>query len=285
LFFFNIASSYAFTVKDSLGRSVTLDKEPLRIACLAPSITEILYFLGLGDRVVGVTQFSYFPAEASKQPKVGSYNNLNVEKIVSLSPDLAIGTADGNEPYIVQMLSEAGIHVYIVNPRKIRDVIKSIAQLGELCGIGKKARALSRGLLERVENVYSKTINLERPLVFLQINIRPMMTVNKNTFHHDVIRLAGGKNMTEDETITYPRISIEEVIRRGPDVIVLSSMERGGRFERARKEWMKWSMIPAVKSGRVHLIDSDLLDRPSPRIVSGLEQMAKIVHPEIIWDR
>jgi iron complex transport system substrate-binding protein len=232
-----------------------------------------------------VTQFSYFPVEASKQPKVGSYNNLNVEKIVRLSPDLAIGTADGNEPYIVQMLSEAGIPVYIVNPRKIRDVIKSIAQLGELCGIGKKARALSRGLLERVENVYSKTINLERPLVFLQINIRPMMTVNKNTFHHDVIRLAGGKNMTEDEAITYPRISIEEVIRRGPDVIVLSSMERGGRFERARKEWMKWSMIPAVKSGRVHLIDSDLLDRPSPRIVSGLEQMAKIVHPEIIWDR
>ncbi|MFC1884218.1 cobalamin-binding protein [Thermodesulfobacteriota bacterium] len=278
-------SSYALTFKDALGRTVTLDTEPKRIVSMAPSITEILYFLGLGDRVVGVTQFSYFPREASKKPKIGSYINLNVERIVSLNPDLAIGTADGNEPFTVKMLDEAGIPVYIVNPRKVRDVINSIADLGTICGIKNKARSLSRGLAERVDKVFHKTRGLKRPLVFLQINIRPMMTVNNKTFHHNVIRLAGGENMTGDEPVTYPRISIEEVVRRKPEVLVISSMERGGKFERAREEWMKWTVIPAVKSGRVHLVDSDLLDRPSPRIVNGLEQMARIIHPEVEWDK
>ena len=276
--------SQAFTIKDALGRNVTLNTEPLRIVSLAPSITEILYFLGLGDRVVGVTQYSSFPPEASKKPKIGSYVNLNLERIVSLSPDLAIGTADGNEPFTVKMLGEAGIPVYIVNPRKVRDVINSIAEIGEVCGIGEKARALSGVLSSRVENVCLKTRDLERPLVFLEINTRPLMAVNKNTFHHDVIRLAGGENMTGDEPITYPRISIEEVVRRGPDVLIISSMERGGKFEQAKKEWMKWTVIPAVKSGRVHLVDSDLIDRPSPRIVKGLEQMARIIHPDADWD-
>ena len=169
--FFSPASAYSLTVKDSLGRIVTLKTEPLRIVSLAPSITETLYFLGLGNRLVGVTQFSNFPAEASAKPKIGSYINLNAERIVSLKPDLAIGTADGNEPSIVKTLDEAGIPVFIVNQREVRDVIDSIAELGQLCGIGEKAKILSKGLSERVENVYMKTKGLERPLVFLQINV------------------------------------------------------------------------------------------------------------------
>jgi iron complex transport system substrate-binding protein len=110
------------------------------------------------------------------------------------------------------------------------------------------------------------------------------MTVNKNTFHHDIIRLAGGINMTEDAVINYPRISIEEVITKKPDVLIISSMERGGRFENARQEWLKWTSIPAVKNNRVHLIDSDLIDRPSHRIVAGVEAMARLIHPEVDWD-
>jgi iron complex transport system substrate-binding protein len=106
------------------------------------------------------------------------------------------------------------------------------------------------------------------------------MTVNRNTFHHDLIRLAGGKNMTGDEPVTYPRISLEEVIRRKPEVILISSMERQGRFEKARREWFQWRSIPAVQTGRVHLIESDLIDRPSPRLIEGLEKMAVFIHPE-----
>jgi len=275
----------AATFTDALGNVVNLEKPPQRIVSLAPSLTEILYYLGLGDRVVGVTQFSYYPPEAAKKPKVGSYINLNVERIISLNPDLAIGTVDGNRAYEVRLLEQIGIPVYIVNPRNVREVISAIAAVGKICGTGTKAKELSSRLRERVDHVFQRTTSLRRPLVFLQINVKPIMTVNRDTFHHDVIRLAGGLNICRDEPITYPRISLEEIIRKKPEVIIISSMERGGSFEEARKEWWKWSSIPAVKQGRVHLIDSDLLDRPSPRIVNGLENMFRLIHPEKVKEK
>lgn len=278
-----VSPAQAGTFTDALGRSVTLKQRPERIVSLAPSLTEILYYLGLGDRVAGVTRFSYYPPEAAYKPKVGTYINLNVERIISLNPDLAIGTADGNKPYIVKLLEQAGIPVYIVNPRNVRDVIGTVAVLGRLCGVSKKAEDLANVLSRRIDRILDRTASLRRPTVFLQINIKPIMTVNRNTFHHDVIRLAGGENMAKDAPYNYPRISIEEVIRKKPEIIIISSMERGGRFEQARKEWQKWPVIPAVMDKRVYLVDSDLLDRPSPRIVNGLETMARLIHPEVKW--
>ncbi|RLB35053.1 MAG: cobalamin-binding protein, partial [Deltaproteobacteria bacterium] len=183
----------------------------------------------------------------------------------------------------VELLEQAGIKVFIVNPRTITQVIDTITTMGKVCGIQQEALYVAKRLQGRVERVVEKTRGRGTPGVFLEINIRPIMSVNKKTFHHDLIRLAGGRNITEDEPITYPRINIEEVIRRRPDVIIISSMERGSRFEMARKEWLKWPSIPAVKNGRVYLIDSDLIDRPSPRLVQGLEEMAKLIHPEIQW--
>ena len=284
IFFGWVSAPFCITFKDALEREVTIKGEPHRIVTLAPSITEILYFLGLGDRVVGVTQFSTYPPEAKLKPKVGSYIDLNVEKIISLSPDLVIGTADGNQPGVVDLLEQAGIPVFIVNPRNIRQAIDTVAIVGRVCGVTKMANASSMQLSQRVDRIIDHTKSRRRPLVFLQINLRPIMTINKETFLHDLIQLAGGRNMTENEPITYPRISLEEVIRKKPEVIIISSMERGGSFEAARLEWLKWNSIPAVRDGRVHLIDSDLIDRPSPRIVEGLEAMARFIHPEVKWE-
>jgi iron complex transport system substrate-binding protein len=262
-----------------------LDRDPMRIIPLAPSLTELLYFLGLEERVVGVTDFSYYPAAAMEKPRVGSYINLNVEKIIDLAPNLVIGTKDGNEPGTVALLEQAGIPVYIVNPRSVESVISTIAEIGGICGIPEKAGAMVRDMTRRFESVRAAIRNQRKPLVFLQINLVPIMTVNKNTLHHDLIRLAGGVNMTSEEPITYPRISVEEVIRKQPEVIIISSMERGGQFEQAKKDWMQWTSIPAVKGKRVSLIDSDLIDRSSPRIIDGLEAMARIIHPEVNWEK
>jgi iron complex transport system substrate-binding protein len=271
----------AATYKDAAGRTVHIEGTPNRIVSMAPSLTEVLYYLGLGDRVVGVTQYSTYPPEAKEKPSIGSYNNINVEKILSLGPDLALGTMDGNMPGVVKLLEQAGIAVYIVNPRKVRDVMKTMETIGKLCGVSENASLLADKLNRRVDHVYEKTRLLKKPLVFLQINVRPVMTVNKYTFHQDVINLAGGKNMAEDEPITYPRISIEEVIKKKPDVIIVSSMERKGVYEAVREGWFQWPSIPAVQTKRVHLIDSDLMDRPSPRIVEGLEEMARLIHPGV----
>ena len=280
LIFLWASPSPCATFKDSLGREVPVPAPPKRLIALAPNLTEILYALGLGDRVVGVTDHCNYPPEVSLKPKVGSYIHLNVEKIVSLSPDLVIGTVDGNERYVLDLLEQAHIKVFFVNPRNVRQAIETISTLGLVCGLPERARQIADALTLRVNRVVEVVRDRTRPLVFLQINIQPIMSVNRNTVHHDLIRLAGGDNMTADEPVTYPRISLEAVIRRKPEVIVISSMEREGRFEKARQDWLQWTSIPAVQMGRVHLIDSDLIDRPSPRMVDGLEIMAKLLHPE-----
>lgn len=264
---------------DALKRKVVIDKPPSRIVSLCPSLTEILYFLGLGDRVVGVTRFSNYPKEACSKPKVGSYINLNVEKIISLSPDLLVGTVDGNRRETVTLLDQPGIPVFLVNPRDVMETLETIETLGRLCRVADKARSRTMELRKRIEQVRQKAAYREKPRVFVQINLRPIITVNQNTFVHDLICLAGGINIFGDEPITYPKVSLEEVIVRKPQIIIIATMERGGEFDEARKEWMKWKSIPAVKDKRIHLVDSDLVNRPSPRIVEGLEQMAEFIHP------
>ena len=277
--------AHATVFHDSLARDVMVCSVPMRIISLAPSITEMIYFLGLGDRLVGVTRFSYFPEEARIKPRVGAYTDINVEKVITLNPDLVIATADGNKRGDVEMLEEAGIPVYVVNPRGVSQVLDTMEKLGEICGVPDRARRLVRYLRERVVRVVKAVEGKGRPRVLLVIQVKPLMSVNRNTIHHDIIQLAGGMNMAEGQPITYPKLNMEEVIRKRPDVIIISSMKRGGQFEKARREWfLRWPTLTAVRKGNVYLIDSDLIDRPAPRIVAGLEEMARLIHPGIQWD-
>ena len=124
------------------------------------------------------------------------------------------------------------------------------------------------------------TQGLPRPRIFLQIGEAPMVTVGKGSFADDLIRLGGGENIAGEERETYPRLSMEEILRRAPEVILISSMNPKGDYQKVLQQWGRWRAIPAVKNGRIHLIDSDLIDRPSPRIVDGLEEIARILHPE-----
>jgi iron complex transport system substrate-binding protein len=284
LLFGTAGLSFGGTYKDAVGREVVIEHNPTRIVPLAPSLTEILYYLGMGNKVVGVTNYSYYPPEALKKPKIGSYIDINIEKILTLGPDLVIGTKDGNKPGVVDLLEQAKIPTYIVDPRNVVEVINTIRIIGRLCGVEERANRLASGLENRLERIKKSVEDRKKPLVFLQINLHPIMTVNKNTFHQDIITIAGGINMTAESRVNYPRVSIEELIRKKPEILIISSMDRGGEFEKARQEWLKWTSIPAVKNGRVHLIDSDLIDRPSPRIVDGIEDMAKMLHPEVEWD-
>jgi len=173
----------------------------------------------------------------------------------------------------------------VINPRNVRDSLSSINEIGSLCGVHGMANELVKNLNSRLEAVEDAVASRERPLVFIQINSSPIMTVNKNTFLNDLITIAGGENMAADEPVTYPRISIEEVIRKKPDIIIISTMQMGGDSEKERNEWKKWKSIPAVKNNRVYLIDSDIINRPSQRIIDGLEAMARIIHPEVDWGK
>jgi iron complex transport system substrate-binding protein len=144
----------------------------------------------------------------------------------------------------------------------------------------KEATEVVSDMRKRKERIREVTEGLPRPRVFLQVGEAPIVTVGKGSFGNDLIRLAGGENIAGQEKQMYPRIGIEEILKRAPEVILVSSMNPDGDYEKVIREWKRWKTIPAVKRNRVHLIDSDLVDRPAPRIIEGLEQMARLFHPE-----
>lgn len=281
VFYFLCSLSSARTLTDQLGRQVILSDSPRRIVALAPSITEIIFALQQQHRLKGVTMFSDFPAEAAKIPGVGSYVHLDVEKIVSLKPDLCIAVKDGNPKDVVLMLESFQIPVYAVNPENLESVMKTILEIGKLLGVEKKAGALVKNMSERIANIknlVSKTSR--RPGVFFQIGISPIVAAGTNTFIHELIIFAGGKNVSEGK-IAYPRFSVEQVLAMSPEIIIITSMARGNAFKNAKAGWSRWLQMPAAKNNQIFLVDSNIFDRPTPRMVDGLELLARLIHPEL----
>jgi len=273
-----ISATQTFT--DEVGREVTLPFPPKKIVSLAPNITEILFGLGLDEEIVGVSTHCNFPEKAKSKVRVGSYIRLDFEKIASLNPDVIIATGAGNTRDMVDRLEKLGYQTYVVYPRNFGDILQSIAHIGQVVNREKEARVIIEGMRGKCERVVELTKGLPRPKVFIQIGDVPIVTVGKGSFADDLIRLAGGENIAGKEKEVYPRLGMEEILKRSPEVIVISSMSPTGNYQKVLQEWTRWKTIPAVKNGRLHLIDSDLLDRPSPRIVDGLEELARVLHPE-----
>jgi iron complex transport system substrate-binding protein len=274
-------TSFSATQKfiDEVGREVSLPFLPKRIVSLAPNITEILFSLGLDEEIVGVSIHCNFPEKAKSKVRVGSYISLDFEKIIFLNPDLIIATAAGNTRDMVDRLGKLGFQTYVIYPKNFNDILKSIAHIGQLVNREKEARVIIEGMRERSQRVIKLTKGLPRPKVFIQIGDIPIVTVGKGSFADDLIRLAGGENIAGKDKEVYPRFGMEEILKRAPEVIVISSMNPKADYQKTFQEWARWKTIPAVKNGRIHLIDSDLLDRPSPRIVDGLEELARVLHP------
>ncbi len=269
------------TVVDEVGRTVEVPDNPKRIIALAPSVTEIVYEVGKGHHLVGVTRFSDYPEEANYLPKVGSYVHLDLEKIVALEPDLCIGIKDGNTYSVVKRLEQFNIPVYAINPQNLDSVMTSIGNIGTLLGQGKRAEELVGRMEQRILRIKNRLDSVQkRPGVFFQIGIKPIVSVGTRTFIHDLIVTAGGRNLTSG-SIPYPRYSREQVLELKPELIVISSMAREAAFEEEKRKWSQWSDIPAVKHNRISIVDSNLFDRPTSRLVTGLEILAHLFHPEL----
>jgi iron complex transport system substrate-binding protein len=265
---------------DEVGREVVFAHPPRRIVSLAPNITEILFSLGLDEEIVGVSIHCNFPEKAKNKVPVGSYISLDFEKITFLKPDLVIATGAGNTRDMVGRLEQLGFPTYVIFPKNLNDVLKSIDHLGQVVDREKEAMGIIQGIERKRQRVIELTKGLSRPRVFLQIGEAPIVTVGKGSFADDLIRQAGGENIAGKEKEMYPRLGMEEILNRSPEVILISSMDPKGDYQRVLHEWSRWKMIPAVKNGRIHVINSDLIDRPSPRIIDGLEEIARILHPE-----
>lgn len=266
---------------DQSGREVLIPDSPVRVVSLAPSITEIIFALQEGSRLKGVTQHCDFPPEVQSLPRIGSYVHPDLEKIVALKPDLCIATKDGNPQEVVDRLSALNIAVYVVNPRNLNTIMDTILEIGSLLKADEKARLLTNDMRSRIDKVKLRVSSSARRLgVFFQIGITPIVSVGTNTFIHELITTAGGRNLAEGTT-NYPRFSREQVVTLKPDVIIISSMTRGQVFEKVKAEWNRWGNMPAVVNQRIFIVDSNILDRPTPRLVEGLEMLVRFIHPEL----
>lgn len=287
--FFLFSNCHAASVKmrklvDQTGRKIEIPKNPKRVISLTPSITEIIYDINREDCLKGVTKYSDFPVQAEKLPKIGSYIQLDLEKIVHLKPDLCIAVKDGNPIQTIQRLYDLGIPVYAVNPVNIASIMDTVIKVGDLLNAEKRAKAIVSDMKSRIKKIKAVASGSPfKPKVFFQIGISPIVSAGTNTFANELIKYSGGINLGAGQD-PYPRFSMEQIISMDPDIIIISSMKRTKNhkiFKRVKQEWKTWTMLSAVKNKKIYVVDSNIFDRPTPRLIDGLEILAHIIHPEL----
>jgi iron complex transport system substrate-binding protein len=273
--------SCARTVTDEIGHGVNITPAPQRIVSLAPGITEILYALGLDNKIAGVTTFCDWPAAARTKPRIGGFTNPSIEKIIALKPDLIIATADGNRKDTVRQLERLGLPVYVTNPSDTDGILKSILNIGEITNREKDAGKLVEELQKRLNNVTAQIRHKNKPRVFFQIGLEPVVTVGKGTLINEGIERAGGINIAGHDAARYPRYSAEGIMGALPEIILFAPMINDKEFAVVKSFWQNFKGIPAVDNNRIYPIDTNLISRASPRIVDAIEKMALIFHPDI----
>jgi iron complex transport system substrate-binding protein len=269
----------AFTTRDMLGRDVTLPAPPARIVSLVPSVTEVLYALDAAEALVGVTDYCDFPPEARRKPRVGGMVAPSLEAVVALRPDLVIATTEGTREDTVTQLTRLEVPVYLVAVHRVADVTGLIARMGGLTGRQAAAESLVARLEARIESVKKAVLTRGRPRVLYVLWPEPLIVPGRNTIVTELIQLAGGQSLTADDADAWPRYSLEAAVAKRPEVILLAN-HGAGTGAIAADKWRRLTELPAVKTGRLRSVDGDLMHRYGPRVVDGLEQLARAIHPE-----
>ncbi len=255
---------------------------PQRVVSLAPSLTEILFALDVGSRVIGVTHFDDYPPPVRKLTRVGGFVNPSLEKILSLRPDLVVCVPGPGGKTKLVALSRMGIPVLVLPSYGLEDIFLSVKKLGTVMAKDDAAAGLCQSMRARIKRVAARVKGLARPRVLLVYGHRPMVAAGKGSFAHAMLQLAGGENVLAESSIRYPIVPIEAVIRFRPQIIIdASSSGTGAAMSRSEIEavWARWQVVPAVRTGAIHIFDSALWFRPGPRVVDGLESLAEILHP------
>lgn len=268
--------TYPFTMKDMWKNSIKFTKPPERVVSCMPSITEILFALDLGKKIVGVTENCNYPSDAKKIEKVGR-DQMNLEKIVSLKPDLIVMLADAQSSDIKKFKS-FGLPIFVVEQKTVRDVMYSITLVGEATNREHAAYAITQAMQRKLNWVAVRVgkSGKKRPRVFVEVWHKPLITVSNDTFLNDVIERAGGVNIAKNAREKYPEFSFEKLLAEDPDVIIIprenvpdpNSIYNDGR----------WKKLKAVINKRVLFIDADIMSRPGPRVISAIEEISSFLY-------
>jgi iron complex transport system substrate-binding protein len=268
-------------VVDGTGRHVQVPDRPHRVIALTPSLAETIYSLGGGGDLVGVTDHSDYPPEARDHPSVGGIVDPSIERIVALSPDLVIASLESNRKDTVDALERLRIPVFVVNPEGLSGVLLATRQIGGALHRTPEATELIDRLESRRASVARRLIGRSKPRVFVLIWPDPVVTVGRHAFITEVVEAAGGNCVTSDLSQPWPRLSLEEVVRRAPDTLLLI---KGGHPTLAVSDFASrpgWDQVPAVRANRFVEIDARL-EHSSPLVFDALEDMARALHPDVI---
>ena len=272
----SVNCSASRTVTDQAGRTVILPDHPHRLICLLPSVVDDVYALGAGSDVIAVSDYTKYPSEAARKPSIGIPLTPSIETIVSLHPDLVIASADSNREETIRQLEQVGVTVFVLNPHGIEGILSSISSLGEAIGREDAATHLVSQLRDRLDAVRSRVKDKPVLTVFLPIWYDPIITIGKHAFITEIIAAAGGKSITEEIPQEWPQISLETMIERKPDALVLV---QGSRMSIADVENRPgWKTLTAIRNHHVYIVD-DRMELPSPVAFDALEDLARQLHP------
>jgi iron complex transport system substrate-binding protein len=266
-------------VTDETGRSVRIPQPVRRIVSLAPSVTETLFALGLGDRIVGDTDFCDYPPEAKLKRRIGGPVDPNIEVIAALHPDLVVGARSINRLASVHSLEQLGIPVYGTDPRSVEQVLTSTERLGELLGAGDAGRSLLANLRARLSQIDRRLKGLPPQTVMMVVWLDPLISVGRNTFLEDALRRAGAHSIIDTQQ-SWPNINLEEVIRLQPKYLIFSSddPQQVQRQLAELQDRLAWRQLDAVRNRRF-IVVSEAISHPSPRLIDGIEQLAAALYP------
>ncbi|MFA5523981.1 MAG: cobalamin-binding protein [Tissierellales bacterium] len=270
---------YPMEVEDDFGNKVIIEKQPTKIISLAPSHTEILFALGLNKEIVGVTTYCNYPEEASTKERVGDAFNLNIEKILELDPDVVIQYGPGKDDANKQ-LRDAGIAVLGYQPESVDEVIKLMEDIGQITNHLLQAKTVTEDMIKKKDHIINKISSVEnKAKVIFEIWDEPLQVAGPGSFIDEIIRLAGGENIASDAEGAYAQFDLEQLIERDPDVYLMSEDLETKTIESVKAR-PGYSEISAIKNNRIYILDS-LISVPGPRIVDGLEIVAKSIYPEL----
>jgi len=272
--------------RDSINQNIPKYK---RIICASPSATEIVFSLGLGERVVGVSHFTVYPAAAKKIKSIGGFINPSKERITALKPDLVI--TQGRHESLAELCRRQKIKFLSLNIEKINDITKAVLKLGTILGADQEAHNLSLRIKNELSVLSSKTKSLPKKKVFLCLSHTPgdltgLMTAGKETFLNEIIEMAGGTNIFSDIKGRYPRISKESLIMRQPDIIIeiYAKGINSSQHQMLRKDWDRLAVLSAVQNSRIYFLTEDYLLIPGVRVSLTLKKFIEIIHPGVNLD-
>lgn len=259
-----------FSIVDDLGNKITFGKAPERIISLAPNITEIIYALRCGDKLAGSTLYCYYPEEAKNLEKVGDLLTVNLEKVVSLKPDLVFITVEGNAKEYSDKLRELGVKIFISNPRNYDGIKKTVLDIAEILDKKDLADSLIKNWDNRVNYIKNVLMDKTPKKGAFMVSLSPIMLAGKNTFINSLMETVNIKNIAEDSPMNYPVFSREEILQRNPEYMIVPENTIGD-IKEFLKIYPEWKRIDAVKNNKIIWVDPDISTRPGPRFIEAVE--------------